>query len=223
MIKSIWRLTTGFRKRMALCVLAGVVRVVTGLLFVALSKRAVDLATGDGSGNLSVCIIGLIAVLVVEILCQALGNRTAELSEADMKNRLQASLFSRLMSAVWSGQEKFHSGELLSRLTEDCRVAAECICRTFPAVLTAILQCAGAFVFLWYFNPLLAIIVVMILPAFILAGKIFFRKMTLFTRQIRDIESRLQEKMQESLQHRVLLMTCRYTICLLYPSDAADD
>lgn len=212
MIRFIWGMTSGFRGRITISASAGITRVITGLIFVALSKRAVDLATGDASGNLLLCIAGLVCALMIELIFAAIGNRTTELSEADMKNRLQERLFSHLLSTKWNGNEKYHSGEVLSRLTEDCRVAAECLCRTVPTVLIATVQLVGAFIFLWYFSPLLAITLILILPLFFFAGKVFFRKMKVLTRRIRDIESRLQEKMQESLQHRILLLTCRQTL-----------
>ncbi|MDE7421595.1 MAG: ABC transporter ATP-binding protein/permease [Muribaculaceae bacterium] len=211
MIKYIWGTSVGFRSKIALSASVGIIRVFTGLVFVALSKKTVDLATGDASGNLSLCLAGLVTAIAVELLCAAIGNRTTELSEAEMKNKLQKKLFSRLMTTNWNGNERFHSGETLSRLTEDCRVAAECLCRTVPTVIIAAVQLVGAFLFLWYFSPLLAIILIVILPLFFFAGKVFFRKMKVLTRRIRDIESRLQERMQESLQHRILLIACRQT------------
>ncbi len=212
MIRYIFGLTQGFRARITFSASAGILRVVTGLTFVWLSKRAVDLATGETSGNLVLCIAGLVIALAIELICSALGNRTTDLSEADMKNMLQKRLFSSLMTSSWTGQEKYHSGDVLSRLTEDSRVASECLCRTAPTVIIAIIQLIGAFLFLWYFSPILAIILVLILPAFLIFGKFFFKKMRVLTKRIRDIESRLQEKMQESLQHRILLMTCRHTV-----------
>lgn len=212
MIRYIFSLSHGFRGRIAFGAASGIVRVVTGLVFVALSKRAVDLATGDLSGNLLLCIIGLVITLAIELICSAAGNRSMDLSEAAMKNTLQKRLFSRMMSAAWTGQEKYHSGDLLSRLTEDTRVASECLCRTVPTIIIAIVQLIGAFLFLWYFSPLLAIVLVVILPLFIMSGRAFFRKMRILTKRIRDIESRLQEKMQESLHHRILLMTCRHSL-----------
>ena len=211
MIRYILGMTVGFRRRIAVTASAGIIRVLTGLVFVAVSKRTVDLATGSASGNLSLCVAGLVAAIIVELICAAAGNRTAELSEAAMKNKLQERLFSRLMMTEWNGNERFHSGETLSRLTEDCRVASECLCRTFPSVITASVQLVGAFLFLWYFSPLLAIILIVILPLFFFAGKAFFRRMKVLTRRIRDIESRLQERMQESLRHRILLIACRQT------------
>lgn len=212
MIRYIYGLTRGVRGRISFSASAGIIRVVIGLVFVWLSKRAVDIATGYASGNLLLCAVGLVSALAIELICSALGNRTTDLSEADLKNNLQERLFSRFMNAIWTGREKYHSGDVLSRLTEDSRVASECLCRTLPTVIIAIFQLIGAFLFLWYFSPLLAIILVMILPIFLMFGKIFFKKMRVLTKRFRDIESRLQEKMQESLQHRILLMTYRHTL-----------
>lgn len=41
---------------------------------------------------------------------------------------------------------------MLFRITEDCRIAAECLYRTVPAMITAAFQLIGAFIFLWYFS-----------------------------------------------------------------------
>ncbi len=215
MIRYILKLSRGFRLRIAVSALAGVIRVVIGLGFVALSKRAVDIATGVTEGNIVICVAGLIGAVVIELICSSVGNRTTDLAEADMKNNIQKLLFSRILNAEWDGRETFHSGDVLSRLTEDSRVAAECLCRTLPTVIIALCQFVGAFIFLCYFSPLLAIILTVIVPLFIFSGKIFFRKTEILTRRIRGIESRLHERMQESLHHRILLLTCNYTARLM--------
>ncbi len=212
MIRYIFALTHGFRGRMALSASAGIVRVVAGLIFVALSKRAVDIATGSVEGNLGSCVAGLVCALIAGLLSSAVGNRSIELSEAQIKDMLQRRLFSRLMNSAWTGKEKYHTGNMLSALTDDCRVAAECLCRIVPTTTIAIVQLIGAFLFLWYFSPLLAVVLVVLLPLFLIAGKVFFKRMRFLTQQLREIESRLQEKMQESLQHRILLFTYQHTI-----------
>lgn len=199
-------MTRGFRGRIAIITLTGILRVVTGLAFVALSKRAVDIATGSATGSMSACIAALVGALVVELVCSAVYNRSAELSEAAMKNALQERFFNSFLLSEWTGREKFHSGDMLSRLTDDCRVAAECLCRMLPTALTALFQLIGASVFLWYFSPALAIVLSMLLPAFIFAGKVFYKHIRLLTRRIRGLESRLHARMQESLQHRILLL-----------------
>ncbi|MDE6669623.1 MAG: ABC transporter ATP-binding protein/permease [Muribaculaceae bacterium] len=204
-------MTRGFRRRIVISAMAGIIRVITGLIFVALSKRAVDIATRQADGDLTVYVAALVCALIIELICSSLANRNTELPEAAMKDTLQEQLFTRLLTAKWTGRETFHSGDMLSRLTEDCRIASECLCRTVPAITVAAFQLIGAFIFLWYFSHTLAIILFLLLPVFILGGKLFYRKVRLLTQQIRDTESRLQERMQESLQHRILLLTCRQT------------
>ncbi len=201
----------GFRGRIAVSAAAGIVRVAAGLGFVALSKRAVDIATGAATGSMALCVAGLIGALVVELICSAVANRTTDRAEALMKNHIQERLYGRILASEWTGREAFHSGDVLSRLTEDSRVAAECLCRTVPTVVVALVQFAGAFVFLCWFSPLLAVTVTLIVPLFIGAARGFFRRTRVLTRRIRGIESRLQERMQESLQHRLLLLACGHT------------
>lgn len=211
MIRYIFNMTSGFRWRIFVTAVTGAARVVTGLVFVALSKRIVDIATGVADGDLGTFIAALIITLIIELTCSTVCNRTTELSEAAMKNKLQERYFSRLLNATWSGRESLHSGDMLSRLTDDCRIASETLCRTIPTILTSLFQLAGAFLFLWYFSPMLAIILLLILPMFIFAGKIFYRRMRVLSHRIRVAESRLQVRMQESLQHRLLLITYRIT------------
>lgn len=209
MIRYILHLTIGFRRRITLSAAAGIVRVATALVFVGLSKRVVDIAVGVAGGSLTAYVAALICAIFVELICTSFGNRITELSEAEMKNALQEHMFSQLLTAEWTGREKYHSGDMLSRLTDDCRVAAECLCRTLPTVTVAGIQLAGAFLFLWYFSPVLAITLFALLPVFILAGRVFYRKVRVLTCRIRGIESRLHQRMQESLQHRILLLACR--------------
>ena len=124
MIREALRMTRGYRKRIAVSAGAGVLRVAAGLAFVALSKRAVDIATGDAGGSLAGCVAALAGAVLLEMLCAAVASRTTELSEATMKNALQSRLFGRLLRSRWTGREALHSADMLSRLTEDCRVAA---------------------------------------------------------------------------------------------------
>lgn len=211
MIRFIRALSCKFRWRISLIAAVGILRVSMGLLFVAVSKRAIDIAAGQTAGDITACVAGLILIIIAELIFSSVGSRTMDITDADMKNNLQERFFSHLMTSSWFGQEKMHSGDMLSRLTDDCRVVSECLCRTLPSVIIAVFQLAGAFIFLWYFSHALAITLILLLPFFILAGKIFFRKVRVLTRRVRDIESGIHAKMQESLQFRILFLTYRYT------------
>ena len=151
MIKYIFNLTHGFRGRIILSVSTGILQVVSGLVFVAFSKKIIDIATGATEGNIGIVITGLILILITELCCSTIVNRTMELSEASMQNKLQGFYFRKMLLASWNGKEIRHSGDMLSRLTDDCRIASEALCKTLPSVLIALLQLIGAFLFLLYF------------------------------------------------------------------------
>lgn len=208
----ITRMTQGFRLRMAMATLVGTVRVGSGFLFVALCKQAVDTATGRTEGELAICVAALIATLVIELLCTSASNRITEVAEADMQDAIRQRLFGRLLTATWAARQTHHTADLLTRLTDDSRMAAECLCRTIPTTITALVQLVGAFLLLWHFSPSLALLLLFLLPAFTLAGKVYFRKVKTLQRRLRHTESRLSEHIQDSLQHRVLLLTYRHTV-----------
>lgn len=205
----ILKFTRGFRSGLCLVAAAGMVRVAADLTFVALSKKAIDLATGHSEGRLLPCVIALAGMIVLSLLCSSVSSRTTELTEAAMKNLLQKRLFDRLFTSRQAGRDTLHTGDILSRLTDDCRLVAESLCRTLPEIAVATLQLIAAFVFLWHFSPTLALTVGVLLPLFMLSGRIFYRRVRAYTLGIRDIESRLQARMQESLQHRLLLLSYR--------------
>lgn len=211
MVRYIWKMTHGFRLRMGLATLTGTVRVGSGFLFVALSKRAVDIATGRTEGELTICVAALAVMLVVELICMSAVNRITELAEADMQDSIRQRLFGRLLTATWTARQTHHTADLLTRLTDDSRTASECLCRTLPTIATALVQQVGAFLLLWHFSPSLALLLLLLLPAFMLAGKVYFRKVRRLQYRLRRTESRLHEHIQDSLQHRVLLLTYRHT------------
>lgn len=212
MVRYVLELTSGFRLRLSLGILAGILRVGVGLVFVSLSKLTVDIAIGHSEGGLMDCIIGLVGCLVVELACSAFVGRNMELTDVGLRNSIQRRLYRRLLLSVWNGKEYFHSGDALSRLTEDCRVAADSLCRIVPLISVALVQLLGAFLFLWHFSHTLALLLFLILPVFILSGKLFVRKVRRLTNRIRNVESRLQGEIQESLRHRLLLLSCRQTL-----------
>lgn len=197
----------GFRLRIAGVALTGILRISAGLCLVGVSKRLVDIATGNAGGQLLPWIALLLGLAFVELSFSTLGSRLAELTEASLKNGLRSRLFVPLLQSRWQSNETFHSGNLLSRLTEDVRSLSEGFSRTLPGILVSLVQATGACLFLWIFSPSLALTMLLLLPVFLLAAKVFFRRIRRYTLAIRRQESLLHEKMQESLQQRTLLLT----------------
>lgn len=201
------RITVGHRSRILGGAVAGTVRVGCGLLFIWASKQLIDIAVGNASGTLMPYTWLLIGCVVVETVCSIVQGHFETSTEATLKNSLRHRLFVRVMNSSWNGRERFHTGDVVSRLEEDVRVVAEALCKILPSTLVTALQALGAFLFLCTLNAALAWVVAGILPIFLLLGKFYTRKMRKLTADIRTTDSRVQSLMQENLLHRTLILS----------------
>lgn len=203
--------TDGYRMHIALATIAGIVRVLAGLCFVFVSKHLIDIATNEAEGELLPSAITLVGIIIVELTCGIAINRWTELSDVGIRNTLRTHIFGRLLTTRRHGREAYHSGDLLARLTEDVRIVADSVCRKLPTLIIEGVRLVGAFCFLWWFSPVLALMLLLLTPLFFLLARIFFRRIRRHTTRIRSHESRIQEHLQESLQHRILLLTMQQT------------
>lgn len=200
------RISRPVRRSILADAVAGVVRVGCGLLFIALSKHLIDIATGDAGGDLLPYALWLILTVVVETACSLWQGHLETATDARLKNDLRHSLFLTVMESCWDGRERFHTGDVVNRLEEDVRLTAETLCRTLPGILVTLTQALGAFLFLCFLSPALGWVVAGILPLFLLVGKIYTRRMRRLTADIRATDSRVQTLIQEHLQHRTLIL-----------------
>ena len=123
------------------------------------------------------------------------------------QNTMQLALFRRLLSNEWTGRETRHSGDVLNRLVRDVNDVTSVITETLPSALVVLTRLAGAFLFLYSMDAMLACLIVAIVPVFLFFSRLYVRKMREITREIRDTDSTIQSTMQESIQHRIILKT----------------
>ena len=200
----LWQVSAGIRGKLTLNACCGLCYIVASLTFVYVSKEAIDYVThGEGVARQAVYLYGLalMSIFLIELGLNLLINWMESQTEVTMKSQLRYRLFRHLTLVTWEDWEKYHSGDVLNRLEEDVRVISECICRSVPQLLVTSVQVVAAFIFLYYLNPMLAWSIIIIMPFFLLASKLFFYKLRKLTRNIRDTDSEVQVVMQESLQH----------------------
>ena len=65
----------------------------------------------------------------------------------------------------------------------------------------------GAFFYLFSMDALLAVLIIIMLPIFILVSKVYVKQMRKLTRKVRDSDSKVQSVLQETVQNRMLIKT----------------
>ena len=202
-----WRMSKAVRWRMAVSVVIGLVRIAASLGFVWVSKQLVDIATGHSSMPLATG-IGLFAgILLIQISAFIFSSWWESYTLVKTQNILRLQLFGHVLRSRWDGRERFLSGDTVNRLEEDIRVVADLVGSRFPGLVITTLQLLAASAYLLILAPNLLWVLLILMCSAVFGSKLFFRQLRKLMTAIRTRESELQQVMQESLQHRVLVLT----------------
>ena len=189
----------------ALTAVLGVLSVCLSIAFVWISKRVTDIATGELDlpflGNVYI----FVGVLLLQVAVKTAAQYWLSLVTVKTQNARRAEGFGRVMRSTWNGQERFHSGDTINRLEEDIRVTTDFICSSLPDIVITLFQLVAASAYLFYLQPRLAWILIIIMPVAVLGSRLFFRKLRALTGEMRALDGRIQGHMQENLQHRILV------------------
>ena len=207
----LWRSSEGMRTPLILNVLMGCISILLNLLFIWLTKRLVDMATGAiavASGReITLCAVYLVSAMLLRIVVNAVDTTLENNTFSKMNFLIRQRLYSNLMMSQWEGKERMHSGDTLNRLFSDVDQVTRIICQELPSTLTTLFQLLAAFIFLSTMDIRLALALLLITPFFLLFSRLFFRRMRRLTRDIREDESKVQSHIQETLQHKTVIQS----------------
>lgn len=193
------------RWRVLASVAIGVASVAASLSFVWISKKVVDVATGAAEGDVSTFALLMIGIMLAQVLIRV-GSRYWEGYIVVLaQNSLRAGAFRKVMLSTWTGKDRLHSGDTVSRLEEDIRVVVDFLCVTLPDALCTLIQLLGASVYIFILSPGLAWILLIIMPVAVLFSRLFFRRLRILTGEIRAADAAVQGHIQENTQRRVLV------------------
>ena len=188
--------------------LAGLLLVVVDLGFVWATKLAIDIATGQSVAlSLPESFLLIAAIMVLRISLVVASRWIKAILGVKAQNDMRLSLFSHLLRCKWLDLRTYHTGNLTNRIERDVTDVVNFSTETVPSFITTSCQFIGAFLFLFWMDRTLALIIVCILPVFILTGRLYVRKMRRLSRQARDLESGIQSTIQETLQHVLVVKT----------------
>lgn len=183
--------------------------------FVYVSKKLVDVAVAifegrpSGSGILPWA-VAMVSIVIVRILLNALRTYLQTKTDIRLKNSLRHRLFDILLHLENEGGSRHHSGDILNRMQEDVRVVSNAVAVSLPNLIGTALQFAAALAFLVILDLRLALVIVVVVPAGILAGKFISSRIRKLTLDIRESDSKVQSHVQESIQHITLLQSLEY-------------
>ena len=198
--------TRGIRVNIVVRILAGVVQTALALTVVWLSKRLIDdVAMSGTTGDMAIQASLIAAAVVAGVSIRQLNQYLASKSFIKKVAELRLSLFSQLFRRHLFEDNDIHSGDVTSRMAKDIDAVSETLAVQLPQVVVMTMQLIGAFLLMRWFDSRLAWALVLITPLAIVIGKFISHRLRHITLSIREDESKIMARIQESVELNAVL------------------
>ncbi len=206
-LRWLWQTSRGNRLQATINAALGMGDVAISLAQVWAVQHAVDVASHAITGSLywAVGYMGLLILCSFAISISSVWVRN--ILGVKAQNKMQQQMLNRILHSEWQGKERLHSGDVINRLEKDVNSVVVFITETIPGTLSVLTLFIGAFCYLFSMDKLLAVVIIIMLPLFILVSKLYVGKMRQLTRQVRNSDSRVQSVLQETIQNRMVIKT----------------
>lgn len=187
-----------------LAVMSGCVAL--GFILLALvSRRVIDIATGDASGGLIVNCGYLFGIILLQAILNILYSNVTVRVSGRIEIAFKQDLFDALLQKQWRQVSAFHSGEILNRFTSDVNVVVSGVVSLIPQcvnILTKLL--AGLGVLLWM-DPLFAFIVLAAGGLVALASRLYSTRFKGLHKKCQETDGRTRSFLQECTENIVMI------------------
>lgn len=121
---------------------------------------------------------------------------------ARMLQRLQKDVVKTQMQAAWGLVKNWQTGDLMVRVNTDCQEIVQVIGNSAIASAITVLRILAASGFLFWMDPILAVILLAICPLMVFT-RLYFRRFRKLNQKLKESESRLGNVVQENLRLRL--------------------
>ena len=186
-------------------ILSGLVQTALSLMVVWLSKRLIDGATSGTTDDMTMMVCMIAVAVVTGVGLRQLNQYLANQAMISKVAGLRLSLFGKLFRRRLFEERQLHSGDVTSRMAKDIDTVSETLAVTLPQMVETTARLIGAFLLMRWFDSRLAWALVLITPIAIAIGKFLSHTLRRITLRIREDESRILAKIQESIELNAVL------------------
>lgn len=179
------------------------VSTVVTLLMAQVSKEIIDNAS-DGNPILML-ILGYVALIVGIQVVYVVSSLASTMVNEKFSFGIRKQIYEKIINSHWMDVKKYHTGDLMTRLTSDAGNIADGIVNTLPGILKLFIELLLVFFMLFWYSPLLAILALSIAPVAGLASLWLGRKLKKLQVKVQESESAYRSFLQESLANLLIV------------------
>ena len=118
---------------------------------------------------------------------------------------IRKQIYDKIIRSYWMDVKRYHTGDLLTRLTSDTEIVSEGIVVLIPTMIRLFIELIITFFTLFYFEPSLAIFALVLAPISCIICFVLGRKLKALQSKVQESESRYRSFIQESLGNLLIV------------------
>lgn len=206
-LKWIYARTKRFLPAIAATSLISALIAVSFVFLALITKRVLDIATKDTSGSIAAAGIALFAVIAIQVALSACQSFLNAYASGKLTVSFRNYLFSLICRKKYSDISRYHSGDILNRLTSDVDIVVSSSVSIIPSAVstvTKIIAGIGAMVFM---NPIIAAAILVLGITVPAIGRFINKKYKYMHKECQRTEGKTRSFMQECFENIVVIKT----------------
>ncbi len=179
----------------------------SGVLLPLISKKMLEIATGDAVGNFWVYAVLMLTVVLLQIILSGVDTVLKAYANGKLTISIRDYLFSVLSRKKYSRVSEYHSGDILNRFTSDADVVISSMINLIPQIASMFTRLIGGFIALVLLDKRIAVIIVVAGFFVPLIGRIISKKYKTMHKDCQRTEGKTRAFMQECFENIVVLKT----------------
>ena len=191
--------------RISMMMLLNIFNTVISLVMALVSKRIIDDATSGMKNNLLALIVVYFAMIIAVQVTGVVMTMVGTMLNERFSFGIRKQIYDKIMSSKWLEVQRYHTGDLMTRMTSDAGNIADGIINTLPSIITLLIELILVFVTLFYYSPLLAVFALLIAPVAAIVAWWLGGKMKRLQVKVQESEAAYRSFMQESVANLLIM------------------
>ena len=201
LIKWLGEIGKNYRRYVVLFLAVNMLTMIVSLAGSLASRYAVDAATGFRTEFFWHYILIMLGASVLSVLVSAASGMLASYVNEKFAFGIRAEMFGRVQRSGWMELKRYHSGDMLARLSGDIDTVASSLISIVPNVAVTAVQLTLILIILLRNDPMLAFIGLVVGPAGALAAVAARKKYSYYQEKLKESRSEYYAFIQESLSN----------------------
>lgn len=204
-LKWIYARTKRFLPAVAVTSLISAFTAVSYVLLALITKRVLDIATKDAAGSLAAAGTALFAVIAVQVILSACQSLLNAYVNGKLTLSLRSYLFTLICRKKYSQISRYHSGDILNRLTSDVDVVVSSSVSIIPSVVSTVAKITAGIGAMIFMNPIIAAVILVLGITVPAIGRAINKKYKYMHKECQRTEGKTRSFMQECFENIVVI------------------